>query len=253
MYRGFGLAMIHPTAHVSAEADIAEDVAIGPFSVVYGNVEIGGGTRIGSHCSIGEPPTLEADGPLIVGANSLIRSHTVLYAGSRLGPHLETGHHVTIREGLTAGINLRVGTHADLQGNTTIGDYVRLHSAVQIHQGSKLHDFVWIFPSTVLTNDPHPPSDGCLVGIVVEEYAAIAAACCIAPGITIGARSLVGASSLVTHDVEPDTLVRGHPARLVGPAADVLLRDGSGRPAYPWTTHFRRGYPPDVVAEWSKS
>jgi len=36
----------------------------------------------------------------------------------------------------------------------------------------------------------------------------------------------------------------------MGPTSAILLRDGSGRPAYPWTTHFTRGYPPEVVARW---
>lgn len=243
--------MIHPTAAIASGARVAGDVEVGPFTVVHENVVIGSGTVIGSHCSIGEPPSSGMHGPLEIGEHSLIRSHSVFYAGSAFGPNLETGHHVAVREGITAGLNLRVGTHADLEGDTSIGDYVRLHSAVQIHQGAALHDFVWIFPGTILTNDPHPPSDGCLAGVTVEHHAAIAADCCVAPGVTVGAHAVVGASSLVTRDVEPNTLVFGQPARAVGPASGVLLRDGSGKPAYPWTTHFRRGYPPEVIAEWS--
>jgi acetyltransferase-like isoleucine patch superfamily enzyme len=174
----------------------------------------------------------------------------VIYEGSTFGPRLETGHHVALREGLNVGENLRVGTLSDLQGDATIGNFVRLHSSVHIGKLSTLGDFVWIFPYTVLTNDLHPPSDGFLVGVTVEPYAVITTMCCIAPGIRIGARSLVAASSMVTKDVEPDTVVRGVPARAVGPTSAVLLRDGSGRPAYPWTRHYRRGYPTEVTDGW---
>ena len=81
----------------------------------------------------------------------------------------------------------------------------------------------------------------------------IAAMACIAPGVRIGARSLVAASSIVTRDVPSETVVMGSPAKPIGPTSGVLLRDGSGRPAYPWTRHFRRGYPGDVVEEWEQT
>jgi hypothetical protein len=57
----------------------------------------------------------------------------------------------------------------------------------------------------------------------------------------------------VTRDVAPDTVVRGVPARAIGPTNAIVMRDGSGRPAYPWTAHFHRGYPQEVVAEWTQT
>ncbi len=245
--------MIHSTAIVSGDAHVPDDVEVGAFSLIQGNVRIGSGTVIGSHCSVGEPTDLAEGRPLIIGSGSLVRSHSVIYAGSTFGEGLETGHSATIREGITAGENLRVGTMADLQGDTTFGRYVRLHSGVQVHKGSTVGDFVWIFPSSVLTNDPHPPSDVATTGVFVEAFAVIAAMACIAPGVRVGARSLVAASSMVTRDVPPDTVVRGSPARPVGPTSGVMLRDGSERPAYPWTTHFHRGYPQEVLEEWKRS
>ncbi len=244
--------MIHPTAVVADDAEIANDVEVGAFTIIHSGVQLGRGSVIASHCSIGEPTELAPGRPLLLGADSIVRSHSVIYAGSTFGDGLETGHHATLREGITSGVNLRVGTLADLQGDTTFGRYVRLHSNVHIGKGSTVGDFVWIFPFTVFTNDPHPPSDIATAGVVVEDYAVITTMVTVAPGIRIGARSLVAASSMVTRDVPPDTIVRGSPARPVGPTSGVLLRDGSKRSAYPWTTHFHRGYPRDIIDEWDQ-
>ncbi len=163
---------------------------------------------------------------------------------------VRTGHHVTLRERIEAGVDLQVGTLSDLQGDTIIGDHVRTHSRVFIAKYSAVGDFVWIFPSVVVANDPHPPSDGLQRGADIREYAVIGAGACVMPGVVVGTRSVVGAGSLVTKDVEPDVVVGGVPAKTMGPASDVLFRDGSGRRAYPWMRHFHRGYPDDVVARW---
>jgi hypothetical protein len=56
--------------------------------------------------------------------------------------------------------------------------------------------------------------------------------------------------SSVSRDVAPDTVVAGAPAKVIGHAADIKLRDGSGQPAYPWRRHFHRGYPDAVVERW---
>lgn len=245
--------MIHSTAYVADGAMLGSDVEVGPFSVIHDGVQIGSGSRIGSHCSIGEPTGLSSGQPLVIGEGALIRSHAVLYEGSTFGARLETGHHVSIREGTRAGENLRVGTQCDVQGDSVIGDFVRLHSSVFVAKYCTIENFVWMFPHSVLLNDPHPPSDAEQVGVIVEHFAVISAQACIAPGIRIGARSLVAASSMVTHDVEPDTVVMGSPARPSGPTSSVLSRDGSGRSAYPWTARFERGYPPDVVAAWKEA
>jgi acetyltransferase-like isoleucine patch superfamily enzyme len=165
---------------------------------------------------------------------------------------LETGHHATLREGIRAGENLRVGTHADLQGDTDIGDFVRIHSGAFICRSSKIEDFVWVFPRAVFTEDPHPPSDGCNKGPHIHEYAVIAAAATLLPGVQVGAAALVGAHSLVTKDVAPGELVAGVPARSRGALSQLALRDGSGGAAYPWTGHFRRGYPDHVVERWAR-
>jgi acetyltransferase-like isoleucine patch superfamily enzyme len=241
--------VIHPSAIVDPAARLGEGVEVGPFTIIHADVELGAGTVVGSHCELGHPAASGDVGPLRVGQGALIRSHNVLYAGSTFGDGLQTGHQVTLREGIEAAEGLRVGTLGDLQGDATFGRHVRIHSNVNVGRGSSIGEFVWIFPNVVLTNDPHPPSDDFLVGVTVERFAVVATASTVMPGVRIGEGALVGAQTLVREDVPPGMIYMGNPGKVRAPASRLLLSDRSG-PAYPWRRHFHRGYPDDVVQGW---
>jgi len=241
--------MIHPSAVISPRARLGQGVSVGPFTIIHDNVELGDNCSIGSHCEIGHPAARAEGRPLAVGADTLIRSHSVFYEGSTFGPNLTTGHRVTVREGTRAGRGFQIGTLCDIQGTCTVGDYTRLHSNVHIGQHSVIGNYVWIFPYVVLTNDPHPPSE-VMQGVTLEDFVAIATMSIILPGVTVGRGALVGAHSSVSRNVDADMVVAGAPAKPVCATDQIKLRDGSGRPAYPWRRHFTRGYPDDVVAQW---
>ncbi len=237
--------MIHSTAIVSDKAKLGENVKIGPFTIVHDNVVIGDNTEIGSNCEIGYPTGLAEGKPLTIGRDSLIRSHSVFYEGSTFGEKLVTGHRVTVRELTVAGKNFQIGTLSDIQGHCEIGDYVRTHSNVHIGQKSKVGNFVWIFPYVVLTNDPHPPSEVC-VGCEIGDYAAIATMSVVLPGVKVGEHSLVAANSRVSRDVAPHTVVGGVPAQFMCNTEKIILKDGTGRNAYPWPHHLAHRYPEAV-------
>ncbi|MYM95033.1 acyltransferase [Duganella vulcania] len=241
--------MIHPSASVSPQAILGANVSIGAFTIVHENVHIGDNTVIDSFCEIGYPSPLAEGLPLVIGADSRIRSHSILYAGSTFGARFITGHRVTVREKTTAGVNFQLGTLSDIQGDCSIGDYVRFHSNVHIGKMSKVGNFVWIFPYVVLTNDPHPPSD-VLLGCEIGDYAAVATMSVVLPGVKVGSGALVAAHSMVGRDVAPDTVAGGSPSKYICDTSKIKLKDGTDRPAYPWTSHFRRGYPADVTAGW---
>lgn len=239
---------IHPTAIVSSKAIIEDDVVIGPYTVIYDNVLIGKGTEIQSFCELGLKNHLSEGALLEIGANSLIRSHSIFYEGSRFGDELITGHRVTVREKTLAGRNLQIGTLGDIQGHCEIGDYVRFHSNVHIGQKSKIGNYVWIFPYVVLTNDPHPPSN-ILVGVSVDDFAVIATMTVVLPGAKISRGCLVGAHSSIKGVTEEDYVYAGSPAKKICSTSKIKLVDGSGS-AYPWREHFKRGYPEDVTCLW---
>ena len=124
---------------ISPLALIGNNVKIGNNTIIYDNVVIGDNTIVCNDCIIGEPlnsyysnqDTYE-NPKTIVGAESLIRSHSIIYADSVFGDGFQTGHHVTIREKVKMGIHCSVGTLCDLQGYAEFGDYVRMHSNVHI-------------------------------------------------------------------------------------------------------------------------
>jgi acetyltransferase-like isoleucine patch superfamily enzyme len=248
---------IHATALVSPSAVLGHNVTVGPFCVINDNVIVGDDTFIGSNVTLGEPDvsfytdSAYQNEQLVIGKRSVIRSHTVIYCGSTIGDEFQCGHRVTIREKSTIGKNVRIGTLSDVQGYCEIGDYSRLHSNVHIGQKSSIGKYVWIFPYTVLTNDPQPPSE-IMIGVTVNDFAVIATMVVVLPGVTVGKDSLVGASALVTNDVPEETVVVGSPAKQIGSVRKIKVK-GTDLEAYPWREHFGRGMPWESMgyAEWS--
>ncbi len=241
---------IHVSAIVSPNAVLGANVEVGPFTVIHDGVKIGDDSVVGSHCELGCPSRLAGSDTLVFGSNTLIRSHSVFYVGSKFGDGLVTGHRVTVREDTVGGEGLQIGTLCDIQGHCEFGEYVKMQSNVFIGKKSKIGDYVWIFPYVVLTNDPHPPSE-VLIGCVVEDYAAIATKSVVLPGVRIGKGALVGAMTLVKEDVPQDTICVGVPGSNVGPT-DRIRHSVTKEKCYPWRRHFRRGYPNEIVEEWEK-
>jgi acetyltransferase-like isoleucine patch superfamily enzyme len=244
--------VIHQSAYLAEGAKLGKDVEIGPFSIIHGNAVLGDRVKIGAYCELGIATPLGDGSPLVIGDDSLIRSHSVFYESSSFGAGLTTGHHVTVRENTKAGVNFQIGTLSEIQGDCCIGDYVRFQSNIFVGKKTTIGSFVWIFPYVVLTNDPTPPSN-VLMGCTIQDYASIAASSVVLPGVTVGYHSLVAAQACVTKNVPPYMVVAGAPARVVGEADAIKLRDGTGRHAYPWTSHFTRGYPVSVTKEWQNN
>lgn len=243
--------MISEKASVSSKAKLGNNVSIGPYTVIYDDVVIGDNSKIDGFCEIGYPTELAEGKPLVIGNDSLIRSHSIFYQGSSFQNELRTGHRVTVRENVVAGKNLQIGTLCDFQGDSEFGDYVRTHSNVHIGKLCSIGNYVWIYPYVVLTNDPHPPSNY-HVGVSVEDYAVIATMSVVLPGVNVGEHSLIAAHSSVNRDVAPYSVVGGAPAKKLCDTSSIKLKDGSNESAYPWPRHFHRGYPESVLAGWEK-
>ena len=229
---------------VSPQAQIGRNVAIGYGTRVHPNVVIGDDTRVGDHCVIGEPAGgAWADRPLVIGAGATIRSHTVLYGGSRFGPRLETGHHALIREGTEAGCNLRVGSFSDIEGDCAIGDYGRLHGYAHVGRGSRIGHFVWLYSLTTLTNDPLPPSD-IAAPVIIDDGVVVCVGATLMPGTVLRRGAYVSAHSVVAGEVPAGAVVSGPHGAIVSHVS-MLVHLPSGL-RHPWMTHFASHYPAEA-------
>jgi acetyltransferase-like isoleucine patch superfamily enzyme len=234
------------TAKISSKAKLGKNVSVGDFTVIHDDVVLGDDVTIGSHCAIGLPAGAAKGRPLVIGERSTVRSHSIVYQGSTLGPGLQTGHGVIIRELTEAGPGLQAGSQTDIEGHCTLGRYVKLHSDVHVAQGSRIGNFVYMHPRVQFTNDPFPPSF-IEKGVTVHDMAVIATGTLLFPGITIGLGSFVAAGSQVKHDVPDVTCVAGIPARFFARIDKFFLPEHGLY--HPWIKRFREKYPADCQAE----
>lgn len=245
---------------ISPIAKIGKNVRIGDNTIIYDNVEIGDNTIICNDCIIGEPLSEyysnkeEYINPVtIIGEDSLIRSHTIIYAGNKIGNHFQTGHRVTVRENTNFGSHCSLGTLDDIQGYSTFGDYCHLHSNVHVGMRSTIGNYVFVYPYVVFTNDPTPPSNIC-IGPTVGDFSQIATGSILLPGVKIGKHCLIGAGSSVTKDIPDYQLVVGVPAKVVKDVREIIDRQ-TGEAHYPWPYRFSRNMPWNGIGfdEWQKN
>ena len=184
---------------------------------IYPNVEIGKGATLGPFVIVGEPPRGRGPGelPTIIGRNCLIRSHTVIYAGNRIGENFQTGHGVLIREENRIGDEVSIGSGTIIEHHVRIEDGVRIHSQAFVPEYCILEKGCWLGPNVVLTNAKYPNRSDTkekLAGVRVGRNAIIGANVTVLPGVHIGESALVGAGSVVVHHVPAGGIVFGNPA-----------------------------------------
>ncbi len=191
-----------------------------PTYRLYPNVQLGQNVQLGDYVIVGVPPRGREPGqlPTLIGEGAVIRSHTVIYAGNRIGRGFQTGHGVMIREENDIGDEVSIGTQSIVEHHVRIGDGVRLHSQVFVPEHSVLEDGCWLGPNVVLTNARHPLCPrvkDCLRGATIRRGAKIGANATLLPDVTIGEMALVGAGAVVVEDVPARAVVVGNPARVV--------------------------------------
>ena len=206
--------------------------------MIHPNVSIGEGTYVHEGAIVGEAPRGKQPGELktVIGAGGVIRSGTVIYAGTVIGDRFNSGHGALVREDNVIGDDCSVGTNAVLEAGNRIGSGTRIHSGCFLEHVT-LGARVFLGPHVVFTDDPHPMCPrylDCVLGATVEDDVSIGANATILPGIRIGAGSLIGAGSVVTKTVEAGVVVAGNPAVRVKDVDQLVCFKGYFERPYVW-------------------
>jgi acetyltransferase-like isoleucine patch superfamily enzyme len=115
------------------------------------------------------------------------------------------------------GSDCNICDHVFIENDVVIGDRVTIKCGVQLWDGLRLADEVFVGPNATFTNDRFPRSKQSfqLQHTIVLRGATIGANATILPGVTIGESAMVAAGAVVTKDVPPRALVAGNPARVI--------------------------------------
>ncbi|HEY6094445.1 MAG TPA: acyl-ACP--UDP-N-acetylglucosamine O-acyltransferase [Gallionellaceae bacterium] len=205
--------MRHPTAIIHPGAKLADDVQVGPYSIIGEHVEIGAGTTIGPHVVI--------NGHTRIGKNNRIFQFCSLgeipqdkkYANEPT--RLEIGDNNTIREFCTFNLGtVQDGGVTSVGNNNWIMAYV--HLAHDCHVGN----------NTIFANNAQ------LAGhVTVNDYAILGGFTAVHQFCLIGSHVITGMGTILFQDIPPYVTVSGNPAAPHGINSEGLKRRGFSSPA----------------------
>ncbi|MDP3334159.1 MAG: acyltransferase [Methylococcaceae bacterium] len=135
-----------------------------------------------------------------------------------IGKNTRVWQFVVILDGAQIGSECNVCAHVLIEGDVIIGDRVTIKSGVQLWDGLRVGNDVFIGPNATFTNDKFPRSKHfpeSFLQTTIEDGVSIGAGAVILPGITIGQGAMIGAGAVVTKDVVPFALMIGNPARFI--------------------------------------
>jgi UDP-2-acetamido-3-amino-2,3-dideoxy-glucuronate N-acetyltransferase len=117
------------------------------------------------------------------------------------------------------GEECNVCDHVFIENDVVVGNRVTIKCGVQLWDGMRVEDDVFIGPNATFTNDRTPRSKQHLTNYpqtLLRKGSSVGANATILPGITVGQNAMVGAGAVVTRDVPPFAIVAGSPARISG-------------------------------------
>ncbi|WP_417909028.1 acyltransferase [Candidatus Electronema sp. PJ] len=117
------------------------------------------------------------------------------------------------------GEQCNICSHCFLENDVIVGDRVTLKNGVQLWDGIRVDNDVFIGPNVSFTNDKFPRSrvyPDRFQETIIEQFASLGAGAVILPGIVIGKNAMVGAGAVVTRSVPSCAIVTGNPARIIG-------------------------------------
>jgi UDP-2-acetamido-3-amino-2,3-dideoxy-glucuronate N-acetyltransferase len=152
-------------------------------------------------------------------------NHCIIAPDVKLGQDVKIYSFVNLY-GCEIGDFTKIGTFVEIQKNAYIGRNCKISSHTFICEGVHIEDEVFIGHNVTFINDLYPRSvcpggrmqteeDWEVIPTVVKKGASIGSGATILAGLTIGENSIVGAGTVVTKDVPPDTIVAGNPGEVL--------------------------------------
>jgi UDP-N-acetylglucosamine acyltransferase len=225
---------IHRTAVIDAEARLAPDVRVGPYSIIGPGVAIGPGSEVGSHAII------ERDTRL--GERCRVHSHAVLggdpqdlsYRGELT--FCEIGRETVIREYVT----INRGCHGEK--TTRVGSHCMLMTGVHIAHDCQVGDHVIMANLATLAGHVSI-GDGAVIGGLAAFH----------QFVRVGKLAMVGGTAGVMQDVPPFCMVQGAPPATVrGLNLLGLKRSGMSEAGIAALKHaFRLVYRRNMLREYA--
>jgi len=153
-----------------------------------------------------------------------------------VAPDVKLGAGVTLSNfvnlyGCEVGDDSKIGAFVEIQRKARIGKNCKISSHTFICEGVTIEDDVFVGHGVTFINDSYPrattpngqlqtENDWHVEPTLVRKGASIGSGATILANITIGENALIGAGSVVTHDVPARAIVAGYPARLLRSLAD---------------------------------
>ena len=147
-----------------------------------------------------------------------------------IAPDVKLGQNVKLSKfinmyGCTIGDNVKIGAFVEIQKNAFVGNNCKISSHTFICEGVTIEDDVFVGHSVAFINDIYPrataggqlqtESDWKVEKTLVKRGASIGSGATILAKVTIGENAIIGAGSVVTKDVPPNTIVAGNPAKFL--------------------------------------
>lgn len=202
------------------------NVTIGNNVIIYSGTSIGDNVVIQDNAVIGKQPRKAKASilpdtkeflPTKIGSGVTIGTSAIIYANCELADNVFVADLATVRERVSIGENTIVGRGVAIENDCTVGKHCKLETNCYITAYSVLGDYVFIAPCVVTTNDNYMSRSkerfGKFKGVTVKTGGRIGANATILPGKIINEDGTVAAGSVVTKDVEHESIVLGSPAR----------------------------------------
>jgi len=189
-------AIVHPTALVAPDVELADGVVVGPFAVLEPGVAVGEGTRVDAHAVIRSGARL--------GARNVVHPFAVLggdpqertYAGEPTRLEIGDGNvfreHVTVHRGSAKG-----------GGVTRVGSGSLFMAGVHVAHDCALGDRLELANGTLLAGH-----------VTLGDFVVAGGGVAIAPFVKVGTRAFLAAGAMVEGDVPPYVIAAGDRARV---------------------------------------